>query len=106
VTVETETGVTPTPTAPSPALDRAKLERAKRHVAAIKGFYIHLVVFTLVLVGLLVIDVATGGEWWVHWVALGWGIGVVAHGLAVFSGVPRRVADWEAKKLKELMREP
>ncbi len=104
--METGNGNVASSAVPSPAPDRVKFEHAKRRVAAMKGFYIHLVVFVLVLVGLLVVDVATGGEWWVHWVALGWGVGVIAHAFAVFGLVPRMVADWEARKLKQLMREP
>jgi hypothetical protein len=88
-----------------PPPDRAKLEQAKRRVAAIKGFYVHLTVFVLVLAGLLVVNLATAGEWWVHWVLLGWGIGVVAHALAVFGRAPSIVADWERKKLEQVMQE-
>jgi multidrug efflux pump len=91
-------------TQPAAQDDAARLARAKRRVAAIKGFYIHLAVFTLVLLGLLAIDLATGRRWWVHWVFLGWGIGIVAHAVAVFGGLPQAVADWEKRKIKELMR--
>jgi fatty acid desaturase len=91
-------------TQPAAQDDAARLARAKRRVAAIKGFYIHLAVFTLVLLGLLAIDLATGRRWWVHWVFLGWGIGIVAHAIAVFGGLPQAVADWEERKIKELMR--
>lgn len=104
--MQTRIGEAANSAVPSPALDRAKFAQAKRRVAAIKGFYIHLVVFALVLAGLLVVDMATGRDWWVHWVALGWGVGVIAHAFAVFARVPRMVADWEARKLKQLMQEP
>lgn len=80
-----------------------RLARAKRQVAAIKGFYIHLLVFAAVILGLAIIDAATGGGWWVQWVFLGWGIGVVAHALLVFVGGSRLVADWEQRKTKELI---
>ena len=86
----------------TPSDQNARLERAKKQVAAIKGFYIHLAVFALVLAGLLAINAAGGGSWWVQWVFLGWGIGVVAHALAVFGRAPRAVADWEEKKVKQL----
>ena len=83
----------------------ADLARAKRRVAAMKAFYIHLAVFTVVLFGLAAIDIATGPPWWVHWVFLGWGVGVAAHGLTVFGRLPQAVADWEERKLKELINE-
>jgi hypothetical protein len=86
----------------TPSDQDARLERAKKQVAAIKGFYIHLGVFVLVIAGLLAINAADGGPWWVQWVFLGWGIGVVAHALAVFGRAPRAVADWEERKAKQL----
>jgi hypothetical protein len=84
------------------ANEQLKLARAKRDVAAIKGFYIHLFVFALVMALLFFINMATGSVWWVQWPLLGWGIGVAAHGLAAFGRVQRWVASWEARKLQEL----
>jgi protein-S-isoprenylcysteine O-methyltransferase Ste14 len=89
--------------APAPQHNGEKLERAKRQVAAMKGFYVHLFVFVVVVAVLMLVDAATGERWWVHWVFLGWGIGVVAHALAVFGRTSRAVADWEERKVKELM---
>jgi hypothetical protein len=80
-----------------------RLAQAKRQVAAIKGFYIHLLVFTAVVLGLAIINAATRGPWWVQWVFLGWGIGVLAHALFVFVGGSRFVADWEDRKTRELI---
>jgi hypothetical protein len=83
----------------------AKLSRVRRRVAAIKGFYIHGCVFTLVTLGLGAINFAAGGTWWAHWVVLGWGIGVLAHGVAVFGHGSKRMAEWEERKIKQLMQE-
>jgi fatty acid desaturase len=88
----------------SPASD-LKLQRAKRRVAEIKGFYIHLFVFAVVMAGLFVVNVLVGGQWWVQWVLLGWGAGVAAHGIAVLVHGSRRLADWEDRKIKQLMSE-
>lgn len=85
--------------------DEERLARARRRLAAIKGFYVHLCVFVTVLAGLLVINVAAGGPWWVLWVLFGWGMGVAAHALAVFGRAPRMIEDWEERKLKQLMNE-
>ena len=73
-----------------------------RQVAAIKGFYIHLAVFTLVMALLLVINIAPGGDWWVQWPFLGWGIGVLGHAFAVFGRAPGALARWEQSKTEEL----
>jgi hypothetical protein len=91
---------------PAPPLSHEeRLARARRRVEQIKGFYIHLAVFALVLIGLTVVDFATGDTWWVHWVFLGWGVGVAAHGLAVLGGGSRAIARWEERKIRELMEE-
>jgi len=88
-----------------PQHDREKLEDAKRRVAALKGFYIHLTVFVAVNLGLTALNVATGSDWWVQWVILGWGIGVLAHALAVFGRGSKAVADWEQRKIRQLLDE-
>jgi hypothetical protein len=83
--------------------EEAKLDRARRDVAAIKGFYTHLLVYVLVMALLFFVNMAASSVWWVQWPLLGWGIGVLAHGLAVFSRVPPRwVSKWEARKIQEL----
>ena len=88
-----------------PGQDRMKIARAKRRVAAIKGFYVHLLVFVLVLAGLFAINAVSGGAWWVLWVLFGWGIGVGAHALAVFGRAPQAVAEWEERKVNQIVNE-
>lgn len=81
--------------------DDAKIDAARQHVAALKGFYIHLIVFVCVLSGLAGINVATRSEWWVQWPLFGWGLGILGHAIGVF--VPFRLfgPDWEERKIKE-----
>ena len=96
----------PEPAAPHPApTEQERLARARRRLAALKGFYVHLLVFVMVLAALTIINIATGGPWWVLWVLLGWGIGVLAHAATVFGGSSRAVASWEERKLREFMNE-
>jgi hypothetical protein len=90
---------------PPPSPDDEKLARAKRRVAALKGFYVHLTVFVLVMAGLAVINFLTGQPWWVLWVLLGWGIGLLAHGLAVSVRTSRAIANWEERKTQQYLRE-
>ena len=96
----------PTETAPAaPAASEERVARARRRLAALKGFYVHLFIFALVLAGLTIINAAVGGPWWVLWVLLGWGIGVLAHGLALSARTSRAIADWEERKTQQFMRE-
>ncbi len=85
------------------AADRERFKRARRRVDEIKGFYTHLAAFVLVIAGLTVVNVATGSDWWVQWVILGWGIGVLLHALLTFGGTPKFVSRWEKRKLREYM---
>jgi hypothetical protein len=64
--------------------DQDRLRNAKRQVARLKGFYIHLTVFVLVMIGLTAINVYLGQPYWVLWVLLGWGIGLIGHAIGVF----------------------
>lgn len=94
------------PASASPAAsDEERLARARRRLAVLKGFYIHLFIFAAVLAGLAVINAAVGRPWWVLWVLVGWGIGVLAHGLVVLGYTSRAVADWEERKLRQYINE-
>ena len=83
--------------------DTEKLTNARRHVAAVKGFYIHLSVFILVNILLVAINWAIGTPWWAQWPFLGWGVGIIGHALAVFGQLPGFAKDWEARQVKRYM---
>jgi 2TM domain len=83
--------------------EHEKAAKAARQVEAMTGFYIHLFVYVLVMVLLFVVNwLASPDIWWVQWPFLGWGIGVLAHALAVFGGVPQFITNWQLRKIKEL----
>ncbi|MEM8971647.1 MAG: 2TM domain-containing protein [Pseudomonadota bacterium] len=79
-----------------------KIEDAKKQVAAMTGFYVHLTIYALVIGILAIVDALTGTSWWVQWPALGWGIGVLAHAIGVFGQAPSFIANWQARKVHEL----
>ena len=80
-----------------------KTATATKQVEAMTGFYIHLVVFLLVNALLLVVNWLTSPNfWWVVFPFVGWGIGVVAHGVAVFSRTPNFVTRWKQRKIEQL----
>jgi hypothetical protein len=84
--------------------EKVTYEEAKERVQQLKGFYQHLVVYVLVNVFLFVINVVTSPDnWWFYWPLLGWGIGIVAHGAAVFFGGGLWGKAWEEKKIRKLM---
>lgn len=55
------------------------------------GLRIHAIVFAPSMVLLLIINLFTGAPYWVLWVALGWGSGLLAHWLAVWRHAVREV---------------
>ncbi len=85
--------------------EQERRDRARERVSEIKGFYIHLSVFIGVLALLFAVNATSGGAWWVQWVFLGWGIGVLAHGFAIFGRTPAFITRWEERKTKEYMDE-
>lgn len=78
--------------------------RAKKHVRRMKGFYIHAIIFVFVNIGIIFINaIMSYGEWWFQWTTLGWGIGLLAHWLSVFSFNSLFDSEWEEAKVKELL---
>lgn len=53
--------------------DDAELRQIRRRVRQRLDFYRHLATYALVVGGLALLDWATGGGWWVQWVAIIWG---------------------------------
>jgi Na+/glutamate symporter len=77
---------------------------AKKRVDEIKGFYSNLASYVFVNLGLLALNLWTApNHLWFYWPLLGWGIGVVFHGLKVFNFMPFLGQDWEEQKIKEFM---
>jgi len=85
--------------------EQDRLRDAKRQVARLKGFYVHAAVFVFVMLGLIGLNVFLGAPYWVLWVLLGWGLGLIGHAVGVFGSSPSFASSWEARKLKELMNE-
>jgi pilus assembly protein TadC len=84
--------------------DKEKYERAKKRVEDIKGFYSHLLVYIGVNFFIFLINLFTSrGIWWFKWPLIGWGIGLLFHGLSVFVFPTFLSKEWEDKKIKEIM---
>lgn len=86
----------------SPVVDQQQKIQAEaiEYVRDIKGFYTHLLEYALVTLCLLVFNLFTSPDnLWVKWVFLGWGIGVVSHGLNVFEVVNIFGPSWEKRQI-------
>ena len=84
--------------------EETKYQKAKERVEAIKGFYIHLIVYGVVNLMLFSLNMlVTPDGLWFFWPLMGWGLGVVIHALSVFGPGRGFGTDWEERKIKELM---
>ena len=81
-----------------------QVEAARRRVAAIEGFYVHLAAYLGVMLILTALNASAGDGWWVQWVWFGWGIGVVAHAIVVYASKPQFLVNWERRKFREIVR--
>ncbi len=86
--------------------DFERYQKAKKQVQEIKGFYSHLLSFVVVMIIIIYINLKYTPEvLWFIWTLLGWGIGVLLHGMRVFNFFPFFNKDWEEKKIKQFMEE-
>jgi transcriptional regulator with XRE-family HTH domain len=79
---------------------------ALRHVRNIKGFYFHATQYVIVVAFLAAVNFFTVRHYhyhvyWVVWVALGWGLGLLLHGLRTFDKIPFLNGDWERRQVEK-----
>jgi len=75
---------------------------ARQRVHRLRGFYVHVIVYLAVNALLFAINLLTPGPLWFYWPLLGWGIGLIAHGLTL-SGFAFLGPEWEQRKIREYM---
>jgi len=81
-----------------------RYQRAKQKVEKIKGFYGNLTSYCIVIPVLIFINIRSTSDFpWAIFPALGWGFGVIAHGMEAFGYNPLFGKGWEAKKMDEYM---
>ena len=75
-------------------------EKAKKRMKEIKGFYGNLISYCIVIPFLIIINLITSPkDIWFYFPMLGWGIGIIAHGVNVFT-VGKT---WEEKKIRQIL---
>lgn len=87
--------------------------RARRMVRALRGWYIHVLVYAVVNAWLWLRFLYFPSPAWSHYSATGWpwpltttlawGLGLTVHGLLVWTRLSRRGRDWEQRKIQEFM---
>jgi two-component system LytT family sensor kinase len=84
-------------------IEDKRYEKAKERVQAIKSFYGNLASYVIVIPILVFINWRTTSFPWSIFPALGWGFGLLGHGLQAFGYNPLFGRSWEERKLKEYM---
>jgi hypothetical protein len=85
--------------------DETELRRLATHRADMKlGFRAHLMAYAIVNAGLTAINlITTPDHLWFYWPMIGWGLGLAAHGVAVFAdgeNIRGRMIEAEYEKLR------
>ncbi|MEO9150428.1 MAG: helix-turn-helix domain-containing protein [Burkholderiaceae bacterium] len=76
--------------------------RAFREVRRLRAFYIHLIQYLVVVGVLAIVNLwRNPSHLWVLWVAFGWGIGVVSHGLSIWQQDLLFGPDWERQRIEQ-----
>jgi len=80
--------------------EKRKYRKARKRVQELKGFYISLVAYCVVIPFLIFINYSTHwGFQWFWFPLFGWGLGLTIQAFHVF-GYGK---DWEERKIKEIM---
>ncbi len=86
--------------------EEQRYNQAKKRVEDIKGFYGNLTSYIVLNIFFFVLNILTSPKHlWFYWPLLGWGIGVIFHGMKVFNYSPFLGKNWEERKLKEYLEE-
>lgn len=76
---------------------------ARERVEDIKGFYMNLLAYCIVIPVLVYINYRTTSYPWAIFPMIFWGLGLTLHGLLAHGFSPFLGRNWEARKIKELM---
>lgn len=81
-----------------------RYQKASKKVKEIKGFYIHLICYVIVIALIVYLNVKFSPEHlWFFYPMFGWGFGLIGHALSVFGTDSLFSKNWEERKIIELM---
>lgn len=87
--------------------NNSELERyhkACKKVKEIKGFYIHFICYVIIIALMVYINLKYSPEHlWFIYPLIGWGVGLIGHGVGVFGSDSLFSKNWEERKIRELM---
>ncbi|WP_375324859.1 2TM domain-containing protein [Flagellimonas sp. GZD32] len=84
-------------------IEEKRYVKAKERVKSIKDFYGNLMAYCIVIPFLWWLNFRTTDFLWAFFPTLGWGFGLMAHGMEAFGYNPLWGKRWEERKIRELM---
>jgi hypothetical protein len=84
-------------------ISEKKYQRAKKRVEELKGFYVHITIYLIMVPVFIYLNYRSTGFPWAIFPIVGWGFGVMGHAMEVFNYNPFLGKDWEERKLREFM---
>jgi hypothetical protein len=84
-------------------IEDKRYQKAKERVEALKAFYGNLTAYCIVIPVLAYLNYISTNWPWVIFPAVGWGFGLLVHGMEAYGYNPLWGKRWEEKKLRELM---
>ena len=89
-------------TSTADTLTEKQEEEAFRYVRRLRGFYLHLFRYVVVVLALLAINLIVSPQrMWVFWVIGGWGLGLLMHAARVFRSDWFLGPQWERRQVEK-----
>lgn len=86
--------------------EELKYEKAKKKANNIRAFYYQLSAYCIIIPVLIFINLTFVPEFhWFWFSMIGWGTGVIMHGMEAFDLNPFLGKNWEERKLKQFVEE-
>ncbi|MFT4802392.1 MAG: hypothetical protein ACI93N_002170 [Flavobacteriaceae bacterium] len=86
-------------------INELKYDRAKEYVEHLKGFYVHFVIYLLMMPIFIFLNIKSTGFPWALFPIIGWGFGIAGHAMETFNYNPLLGKNWEERKMKQFMEE-
>ena len=99
----------PEPTMNTTTLNPTELQEQDvfKEVRKLRGFYLHLMKYVIVNLGLLAINlIFSPHTLWFYWVMLGWGLGLLSHAFRLFRPAWMLGPDWEKREVEKRLGRP
>lgn len=84
--------------------EQQRYEKAKKQAQEIRSFYYNLMCYCIVIPMLIFINLTYVPQFhWFWFSMLGWGTGLLLHGLKAFGKTPFVGKEWEERKIREII---